>query len=207
MIGTAQLLGGQVVPTADHHRVFGAELGADDPDQPFMTEDPGFLAEPGAFPEGAGEFVGFTLLDGLKGWTGAGFGTVPAGESLQISRGSQSVTVADGPVSGYFFAIIDPDGGLHQHLTFELLGADGNPIPNDGVQPTAGIYLLTVQLHTSLQGVSPSEPFWIVLNNGDAEENHDLALDWAARHLAPEPANALAVGAALCLVCRPRGRK
>ncbi|MBP7937058.1 MAG: hypothetical protein KA354_20635 [Phycisphaerae bacterium] len=123
MIGAAQLLGGQVLPTADHHRVFGAELGEDDPDQPFMTEDPGFLAEPGAFPEGAGELLGFMLLDGLKCWTGTGFGKVPAGESLQISRGSQSVTVADGPVNGYFFAIIGPDDGLDDCLALNHLGA------------------------------------------------------------------------------------
>lgn len=188
-IGAAQLLGSTVVPVADHQQVFRAELGEDDLSQPFMTEDPGFLAETGAFPDGAGKFIGWAALHGLKYWNGAGFGALPAGESLQITKGSQSANVMAGPVTGFSFGTIRDDGGLHEHMTFELLGSDGNPIPGDGVEPAAGIYLLTLQLTTAMDGIAPSDPIWLVFNNRGTEAEHELAAEWVQRHLVPEPAS------------------
>lgn len=208
--GAAELAGSTVVPVADHQQVFGAELGEDDPGQPFMSEDPGFLAEIGAFPGGAGKLIAWTALDGLKYWNGSGFGTVPSGESLQITKGSQSTNIASLLPAGFAFGTIHADGGLHEHMTFELLGADGNPIPGDGVEPAAGIYLLTLQLGTTMDGVAPSDPIWLVYNNGDTEENHDLAVEWVERHLAPEPAGLIGLmlaGAVLIRGARNRGAR
>lgn len=200
--GTAELQGNVVVPLSDDRRVFGSELGEDDPAQPFFTEDPGFLSEDGAFPGGTGHFVGFDATAGLGYWTGSGFGPAPSLESLQITHGSQSVNVGADPTAGFYFGQISLLGGLHSHLSFELYGADSNPIPGDGVEPSPGIYLLEMRLKTTMSGVADSLPLWIVFNNGDLEMNHELALEWVEANLVPEPGSGLlmmsaALGAAI----------
>ncbi len=201
--GTAELDGGIVVPISNHARVFGSEFGEDDPGQPFLAEDPGFLSEDGAFPGGSGHFVGFNALAGLRLWTGSGFGPVPDFETLQVTRGSQSINVGAAPTAGFNFAVIDTHGGLHDHMAYELYGADGNPVPGDGVEPTAGIFLLELELTTTMPGVGASLPLWIVFNSGgeDFEEHHEAAVQWVETHLVPEPMTGLllALGAGLAL--------
>jgi hypothetical protein len=205
-VGSSELVGSTVVPLSDEQRVFGTELGEDDPGQPFMTEDPGFLSEDGAFPGGSGQWLGFNARAGLAVWNGSGFAGTPASESLQITVGSQSVNVAGGAVPGFNFAQIDSGGGLHQHMTFELLGADGNPIPGDGVEPTTGVYMLELELTTTMSGIAASLPVWMVYNNGDTEENHDAAIEWVESNLVPEPVSALMLSAGAILVFRRRPR-
>jgi hypothetical protein len=138
---------------------------------------------------------------GLGCWTGSGFGAVPAGESLQITKGSQSLNVAAGPAPGFYFGIIGATEDLHEHLSFELLGADGNPIPGDGIEPTPGVWLLELTLRTSMIGVADSDPFWLVFNSGgeDFEADHEAAIAWVQSHLVPEPATVflLAIGTGL----------
>lgn len=201
-IGAAELDGAEVEPISDDHRVFGSELGEE---QPLFSDHPGFLAEPGAFPGGAGQWLAFDATAGLGFWNGAGFGAAPAGESLTILLGSQEVNVSTGPVAGFPFALIDLAGGIHQHVEFYLLGSDGNPDPDDGIAPTLGIYLLELSLRTTIEGVAASDPFWIVFNNGDTEENHELAVEWAEEHLVPEPAVGLmTAGLGMSLLRRRR---
>lgn len=206
--GAAELDGAIVDPVSDLERVFGVEFGEDDPGQPFFTEDPGFLSEPGAFPGGEGAFVGFNATAGLSYWTGSGFGAVPASETLQITFGSQSVNVATAPVAGFDFAVIDGDEALHEHLDHELYGSDGNAVPasTDGIEATAGIYLLELELTTTMTGVSESDPFWIVFNAGGAEVDHEAAIEWVEINLVPEPASALfvALGGLFALMRRRR---
>ncbi|HPD29695.1 MAG TPA: hypothetical protein PLL20_06850 [Phycisphaerae bacterium] len=205
-VGSSELVGSTVVPLSDRERVFGAEFGEDDPAQPFMTEDPGFLSEDGAFPGGSGHWLGFNALSGLAFWNGSGFAGVPAFESLQITVGSQSVNVANDPAGGFNFAQIGAGGGLHQHMTFELLGSDGNPIPGDGVEPSPGIYLLELELTTTMSDVVSSAPIWIVFNNGDSEANHEAAAAWVENNLVPEPLSALLLVAGALPCRRRRGR-
>ncbi|HSW46185.1 MAG TPA: PEP-CTERM sorting domain-containing protein [Phycisphaerae bacterium] len=207
--GSAQLNGPVVTPLSDETRVFGVEFGEDDPAQPFFTEDPGFLSEHGTFPGGGGKYVGFDVSAGLRHWTGSGFGAVPAGESLQITKGSQSVNVAGAGIGGYWFGIIGVNENIHEHLTFELLGADGNPIPGDGVEPTPGIWLLEMTLRTSMPGVAVSDPLWIVFNSGgeDFESDHEAASAWVESHLVPEPASAILIAFGAGLISRRRNRR
>lgn len=204
--GSSELVGSTVMPLSDDQRAFGAEFGEDDPAQPFMTEEPGFLSEDGAFPGGSGQWLGFNARAGAAFWNGAGFVGVPASESLQITVGSQSVNVANGPAGGFNFAQIGVGGGLHQHMTFELLGADGNPIPGDGIEPSLGIYLLELELTTTMGNVASSAPMWVVFNNGDSEENHEAAVAWAERNLVPEPTGVLLLAAGTMLRRRRRPR-
>lgn len=205
-VGSSELVGSTVVPLADDLRVFGVELGEHDPGQPFMTDHPGFLSEANALPGGSGQWLGFNARSALAFWSGSGFAAVPASESLQISVGSQSVNVGGSAASGFNFAQIAPDGGLHQHMTFELLGSDGNPIPGDGVEPTVGVYLLELELTTTMSGIASSLPFWIVFNNGDTEEAHDAAITWVETNLVPEPVCALLFPAGALLMLRRRPR-
>jgi hypothetical protein len=205
-VGSSELVGSTVVPLSDEQRVFGTELGEDDPGQPFMTEDPGFLSEDGAFPDGSGQWLGFNARAGLAVWNGSGLSGTPASESLQITVGSQSVNVAGGAVPGFNVAQIDAGAGLHQHITFELLGADGNPIPGDGVEQTTGVYLVELELTTTMSGVASSAPIWFVYNNGDTEENHDAAIEWVESNLVPEPVSALLLSAGAILMFRRRSR-
>ncbi len=202
MIGSAELVGAVVVPVSDDHRVFGAELGEE---QPLFSDHPGFLAEAGAFPGAAGHWLAFDATAGLRFWTGSGFGSVPDGESMTILLGSQEVNVSTGPVSGFNFAMIDSAGGIHQHMDFYLLGSDGNPDPDDGIAPTIGIYLLELSIRSTIEDIVPSDPFWIVFNNGGTEEDHDAAMEWVEQHLVPEPAAGLmSAGLALPLLLRRR---
>jgi len=203
-IGSAELDGSTVIPLTNDTRVFGSEFGEDDPGQPFLSQDPGFLSESGAFPGGAGNYVGFDVLAGLAYWTGSGFGAVPAGESLQITKGSQSINVSASSVAGFYFGIIASNEDLHEHLSFELLGADGNPNPGDGIEPTPGVWLLEMTLHPNMSGVDSSAPFWIVFNSGgeDFEADHQAAIAWVESNLVPEPASAFLLTIGIALIAR-----
>ncbi len=204
--GTSELNGAIVDPISDLARVFGAEFGEHDPLQPFFTDQPGFLSEAGAFPGGMGALVGFNVPTGLRYWTGSEFGSIPSGESLQISKGSQTLNVGAAATGGFYFGTLAADEGLHTHLAFELLGSDGNPVPDDGVEPTPGIWLLELTLHTNLAGVGPSDPFWILFNSGgaDFEESHEAAIAWVEGNLVPEPASGLLLAIACVAFIRRR---
>ena len=197
-------------PVSYDQRVFGAEFGEDDVSQPFFTEDPGFLAPTGALPGGAGKKLGFNVLDGLKYWDGTGavnFGAVPSGESMYISLGSQHTQVSTSPVPGFGFTI-GANEGLHDHLDWLLFGSDNNPIPGDGIEPATGVYLLQMELWTTIPGVASSDPIWFVYNNHVSEDVHDAAVDWVTATYTPEPASCLMflVGGSIALVRRRAAR-
>jgi hypothetical protein len=146
---------------------------------PFFVDDPGTFAEAGSgLP--AGSFVGFNIMADLLYWNGLGtpqFGPVPQGETLKIRLGGQSRTAGTGTgfISGFNFAVVDSQGGIHVHLSFFLQGSDGNSAPaqdvpacgitGDGIQPTDGLYLLQLQFKSNA-GITSSDPVWIVFNNG-----------------------------------------
>lgn len=175
-------------------RVWGGGHFQENPYDPFYTDDPCYGAVTGSgLP--AGSQVGFNILADLLYWDGAGtvaFGPVPSGEQMKIKYGFQSRLAGTGTgfVAGFNFQTVPSDGAFHRHISYFLLGADGNaePASKDGIQAADGIYLLEIEL-TNTGGVASSDPIWLVFrnfapDNPDAEELHCMALLYVAHHLA-----------------------
>jgi hypothetical protein len=99
-------------------------------------------------------------------------------------------------VAGFNIQTVPSDGVFHRHISYFLLGADGNSTAasQDGVQATDGIYLLQLEI-TNTGGVASSDPIWFVFrnfapDNPRAEEIHCMALNYVAHNLAHDRAAA-----------------
>ena len=164
------------IDTADQFpglRAFGADLGE-------FPAPPGFGDEPGFFSTTLtpGAAIGFDVVDGLRAWNGSDFGSL-ASESLEISKGSDSVVVptTDGGFApGFVIATADASGGIHDHVEFAL-----------SPSASTGVFLVSMRLWTDAPGIDASETIWIVLNSGMDEEDHDAAIEWVESTLVPAP--------------------
>ena len=135
---------------------------------PGYTSNPGFDALAGTFPPGR---IGFDVLAGLQRWDAdlgswEAPGSVP--ERLSISFITLEVLVEDQPVDGFDLAV-QPDGGWHRHLDFEILGdASGTRRP--------GVYRVDLSLYATM-GIEDSEPFTILFNYEASQAEVDAAID------------------------------
>lgn len=156
-------------------RVFGFEFG-EDPLDPFFAEDPGFHPLPGVGVPG-GTTISAKSFSALSYWSGSSFGALPAGESLDITRGSTTVTLN---ASGFAGAIpidtTDLNGEFDQHLESTLKGVG----PND---PSVGIYLFNLTL--GAPGLTDSDPMYVLFNNGADRAEFDSAVAFARNQFAP----------------------
>lgn len=202
---------------------FGYAFG-DDPADPFFTQDPGFNAAAGSGLT-PGSTMAFDILGPGSGsilpfdlnyWDGTGtvsWGSVPAGEKLNYSLGSHSLTFGSSSTSvipGFNLQTLTSLGAMHQHLGATLLGSDGNSVPagsgpwgaGDGVEPTPGIYALSLHLRNGSQ--ANSSPIYILYDNGVG----DQALAAAVASV-PEPSSVvlLGIGGALGLAAFKRSRR
>lgn len=176
-------------------RVFGAEFGLD-PKNPFFTDDPGFDCAPGTFPFPSN--VGFDIITELLLWNGDGFDPT-AGERMKISHDTRSRLSSTGFVAGFGIPV-NEEGEWHRHLGHTLLGSPD-------YDPADGIYLLGFRLWSDIQGISPSETFYFVYNNGKDEYEHDLAIEWVENNIVPEPATMVAFATGLAILASRRRRK
>jgi hypothetical protein len=192
-------------------RVFGYDFG-EDPAEPFFTQDPGFNAAAGSGLPGGSQLlfniVGSSSLGlpaNLSYWDGNGgvaFTAAPAGESLTLSFGSQN-RVADagtGFVAGFSLQTVAASGVVHRHLNAFLAGAGGDP--------SAGIYLLPLELESSDTSIQKSLPFLVLYNNGLDEDAHDAAIEWVQENLVvPEASSLMLAVIGSFASCATRRRK
>lgn len=141
-------------------RLFASAFG----EAPNGTDDPGFNAASGAFPQGT--LIGFDILDALRKWDGADFDAIPS-ERLFIGLGAsnrQTPVTASTLVSGFNIVQAGSGGGFHQHINYFLLAP-----------ASSGVYLLTLQLRAA--GYTASEPIYIVFGQNALQADRDAA--WA----------------------------
>jgi len=196
---------------------------------PSFPSGPGFaygydLADggPQAFDAGSVFSVAFTA--GLKLWNGSAFDDAGATE-LKAFRGSNpeistpaanfAITTDTGPfVDTVSMAAVAAGYGsegaeVHGSLRFALLG--------DGSSPTSpspdGVYLVSMQLSSSQSSLSPSDPYYFVLNKNAPWSTVEAAVaslgiapslqQWAV----PEPGTLMFVTLAAASLCGSRTRK
>ncbi len=132
-----------------------------------FTSNPGFDAFSSTLPAGR---IGFQVRSGLRRWDSdleAWRDPTEVGERLRIWFITLSTIVEDGPIAGFDLAV-QPDGGWHRHLNFELLGdAEGNRLP--------GMYRLDLSLYSSM-GLGDSNEFTIAFDYDATAEDVEAAL-------------------------------
>ena len=150
---------------SDTGGVFYGEFG--DTGFPGYTSNPGFDAQPNTLPAGR---IGFRVLAGLSRWDsdqGAWLDPADVGESLEISFITLSTLVEDDPIDGFDLAV-QPDGGWHRHVNFELM--------NDAKgMRTPGVYRLDLSLYSTM-GIADSNSFTIAFGYEASEEEASEAL-------------------------------
>lgn len=165
----------------DNVRVFAYEFG-EIPGQPFYLPDPGFHPLPGSG-FAPGTVLSFAVLSGLSFWDGSGpvsFGAVPGGETLRLELGSNSITVGNAPPAPAGFAIeaVDANGEFDEHL-------DSYLERGGGLDPTDGIYLISMELIASDPAIANSAPLYILYNNELDDELLGDAREWVRDTFAP----------------------
>lgn len=180
---------------------------AEDPTDPHFIGDPGFASGPNSGAGGSGLANGsqlrFNSIGPLLFWNGADplnhlsdFTATPDGEAIKLNRGSNNLTITDSSSDQTGFLIgTSNNGALHAHLNTFLLGSDGNFDAFDGIAAAIGIYAIKLELWTNEAGISKSDPFHVLYNNGLDEELHEQAervLDgtWVPPVAVPLPAAA-----------------
>lgn len=166
-IRTAALEGSVSIPS----RVFGATFG--DTGVARFTSNPGFEALPGTFAPGSR--TGFTPLSGLARFTGAGLEPVTV-ERLEVKFLTLMSVIGAQPAAGFDLAV-QSNGGWHRHLNFRLFAQGGK-------LPSSGIYVVEMELYSNDGVTLPSEPLWIVFNDGRSVAEHDAAIEWVVDNLA-----------------------
>jgi hypothetical protein len=166
-LATAALEGAATVPA----RVFPATFG--DTGIARFTSNPGFEASVGTFLPGSR--TGFNALSGLSRFDGSGL--VPATDERLEAKFLTLVTVIGTEPVGGFDLAVQSDGGWHRHLNYRLFSSGGK-------LPSSGVYVVEFELYSTDGVTLPSEPFWIVFNDGRPQAEHDAAIAWANENLA-----------------------
>ena len=132
-----------------------------------FTSNPGFDALPNTFPTGR---IGFQVMEGLRRWDQtlqAWLEPSEVDERLRIWFITLERIVEDEPMAGFDLAI-QPNGGWHKHLNFQILG-DG------AVDPAPGMYRLDLTLYSTM-GIGSSDEFAIAFDFDATTEEVESAL-------------------------------
>ncbi len=185
------------IPQFDEdHKVFPVELELDDSLGYWISNEPGYAsfwkyADPPLDLTGLKLGIGFA--DTVWKWDGSVFAPT-ATEKLRIlnPNGPGFTTSGPGPVAPGFWFTIGADNWWHEHVPVRLMAAEGDPD-----SPGDGIYLALLRIHSQDGSVGPSDLYAMVFNKGMSEEEHDLAMDWVAENVVPEPAGLAVLAAGL----------
>jgi hypothetical protein len=162
--------GASIVP----NRVWGTTFASFD-----FTDSPGFDTPSGTLPPGSQ--IGFDIRLALRRWDGDAFPEGASGippERLRIRKtgfGDVLTPTTDAHTPG-FGIDVSTGGEFHQHVGFTL------QVPNG-----AGIYLLELELWSSVPSIATSEPVWIVFNNDLSLAELDQAVQWVIDNLVGTP--------------------
>lgn len=170
----------------------------------YNTDDPGFVAEEGAFDQ-FGALLTFAGMGVLQSWNGTAWVTSTAAVSITIEDALGEVTTFSGTGvsagASSFLAQISGIGDIHEHLDFDLTGAD---------RGLASAYLITLSLG-SLSDVAASSgpyaasnPFYIAFNAGLSSESFEGAVAQLAPVPEPETYAMLLAGLGVLALARRR---
>lgn len=170
-------------------RVFGGEMLISDG----VGDEPGFYAQAGTLD--SGELISFNVRKALRVWNGSDFNTI-ASETMRIENPAGTAFV-DTP-------FVDPSSPIAAGWGFSFPGSgdlDDHPIYYVNGRTGPGIYLLELELTTTQTGIINSPSFWVVINDGADDTQHDAAIDWTQENLVPAPgaAGMLAFGGLIAL--------
>lgn len=111
-----------------------------------------------------GDGISFQILDSLYFHDGTSFAT-NADAIIRVLPGGWLATTSSGASPVTPWATVQADGKLHEHLNFI----------ERGLTTPVGAYGLLMQLDSTNPGIGPSDPFFIILNEG-LEESEVLAI-------------------------------
>ncbi|MEM1071251.1 MAG: dockerin type I domain-containing protein [Planctomycetota bacterium] len=150
---------------------FGVEL-----DTNARTPDPGFDTLFNVFPTNAS--ITYAHRAALRKWNGQDFETISP-ETMRMSFGpvvGVATPPADPaePILGPWVGV-NSNGEYHRHFTFRL-ELDGSPATGP---ESLGVYLAELEMRIDDGSLLPTEPFWLVFDNGATSEDFELAIDFA----------------------------
>jgi hypothetical protein len=157
-------------------RVFGAEIGLT---VPGFGDEPGFFATNGTLAAGSG--LGFNIISAVRKWDSTSGTFIAASEYMRLERPDGTVFV-DSPLNdtftpGWAFTVSAGDFDDHPYYYIQNRG-------------DAGIYLLELTLYSTINTIATSESFWLVINDGADESDHDAAIAYTENVIVPTPATA-----------------
>lgn len=140
------------------------------------SNDPGFHGEDGTL---TGFHLGFNVLAAARVWDVAhqNFSTIsPLTLTMSAPLVGSITTPLTDPLSPLVGpSVLVPPGEFDFHYDYGLNGT------------AQGIYLLQLQITTDKPGIAPSLPYWVSLDYGLSQAEHDASIQWARDNLVPAP--------------------
>jgi hypothetical protein len=150
----------------------------------------------------AGDAVNIRLTRDLLKWNGSGFGSVAPGVTLnlQMNYPGSTLTAGTGSTTSTGVSQIPWVG-----ISSDVIHTHAQSFLNDSAgTPADGVYLLSMQLESTIDGVLSSDELFVVYNWNLTEADHEAAVEWVEANYVPEPASLGLLGLGSLLLRRRR---